>query len=87
MESIRRIVALEKVGNPIFSFRDEIPVKYLSFIFGKFEPPLRSAKPAAVPVEISRLRRHRTPRAARDPVEEARAILERYERLVRPVSL
>lgn len=76
LESVRRVMTLEKVGNSIFGFETKFPVKYLSFIVGKFEPMPNgnSGGPAGVHGYVAT--EVRTQR--KGLVEEARAVLRNY---------
>jgi hypothetical protein len=82
VESIRRIAALDKVGNKIFRYETKNPVKYLTFITGLFERLSGSGSPGRPEISAYVASDVRTPR--RTLIDEARAILERYERWFGP---
>jgi len=82
LESVRRVMTLEKVGNSIFGFEVKKPVKYMSFIVGKFESVPNGNGPAPVEVRgyvASEIRGQR-----RSQVEEARSIVQTYTDLFGP---
>ena len=85
MESVRRIAALDKVGNKIFRYETKNPVKYLTFITGLFERHGRVRRPG--PPGDLRLHRLGRPDRAADP--DRRGPLHRRElrALVRPLPL
>lgn len=78
IDSIQRVSALEKVGNAVFRFETKFPIKYLSFIVGKFNkiavgdtlgsPSIQGY--ASPEISVQR----------RGLLGEARAIVENYEK-------
>jgi aminopeptidase N len=73
----RRVLALEKVGNPIYHFETKFPVKYLSVLFGRLDRLPAPSKPSSVPVEA-----YASPDIGSSRlwvVEEIPAILARFE--------
>jgi len=73
----RRVVAFQKVGNPIFHFETKFPVKYLSVLFGKLDRLPAPSKPTSVPVEAFASSDIGSSRLW--VVEETPAILARFE--------
>jgi hypothetical protein len=82
VESIRRIAALDKVGNKVFHYETKNPVKYLTFITGLFERLDGSGAPGRPEISGYIASDVRAPR--RTLIEEARAVLECYERWFGP---
>jgi hypothetical protein len=76
VDGVRRVTSLDKVGHPYFGFQTKAPVKYLSFIVGRFTR-LTNGASGSVPVEA---RIASDVRAARKGlIEEAKAVLKAYE--------
>lgn len=73
----RRVVAFQKVGNPVFHFETKFPVKYLSVLFGKLDRLPAPSKPTSVPVEAFASSDIGSSRLW--VVEETPAILSRFE--------
>jgi hypothetical protein len=82
VESIRRIAALDKVGNKIFRYETKNPVKYLTFITGVFERLAGSGGPGRP--EISAHIASDVRIARRTLIDEARSILVSFERWFGP---
>jgi hypothetical protein len=82
IDGVRRVLALEKVGNPFRVFATRAPVKYLSFIVGKFDKSYNGNGKAGLPVKVFVSEDIRVQRRAL--VDESRAILQTYERLFGP---
>ena len=77
IEAGRRVLSLEKVGNPFRVYATRTPVKYLSFMIGKFDKAYGGNGPQRPPLQVFvsddiRLQR-------KSILEEVRAILEAYE--------
>ncbi len=84
VDGVRRVTSLDKVGHPYFGFETKAPVKYLSFIVGKFNR-LTNGNGSSVPVEA---RISSDVRSARKGlIDEAKSVLKTFEGVVRPVSL
>ena len=81
-ESVRRIAALDKVGNKIFRYETKNPVKYLTFITGIFERQTGSGAPGRP--EMSGYIASDVRNARRTLIDEARSILASYERWFGP---
>ena len=52
-EDLDDIAAIEKAGNVVYSFASRSPVKYLSFIVGKFGQVRERPGPVPIPVHVS----------------------------------
>jgi hypothetical protein len=76
VDSVRRVTSLDKVGNPYFGFETKAPVKYLSFIVGKFSR-LTNGPSVSVPVEAFIASDVRG--ARRGLIEEAKSVFKIYE--------
>ena len=74
------VVEIEKAGSAVYTFETKFPVKYMSFIVGKFDRPKEAAEPVPIRAFTS------TEVMANDPgiVEKARGILEFYIRSFGP---
>jgi hypothetical protein len=74
------VVEIEKTGSSIYTFETRFPVKYMSFILGKFDRPKDATEPVPVRAFIS------TEIAESDPriVDQARDILDFYIRSFGP---
>jgi hypothetical protein len=73
-----RVTSLDKVGNPYFGFETKAPVKYLSFIVGRFSPITNGHGPeSAVPVQALVATGLRAPR--RSLLDDAKKILQAFE--------
>jgi hypothetical protein len=74
------VVEIEKAGSAIYTFETKVPVKYLSFIVGKFDRPKDATEPVPIRAFIS------TEIADSDPriVDQARDILDFYIRSFGP---
>jgi len=74
------VVEIEKTGSAIYTFETSFPVKYMSFIVGKFDRPKDAAQPVPIRAFIS------TEIAESDPrvVDQARGILDYYIRSFGP---
>ncbi|MBM3292947.1 MAG: hypothetical protein FJY82_00320 [Candidatus Aminicenantes bacterium] len=73
----RRVLSLEKVGNPYRVFSTRVPVKYLSFIIGKFDKSYGgngTARPAIQVLVSEDIRIQR-----KTILEEVKAVLAAYE--------
>ncbi|MCJ7563039.1 MAG: hypothetical protein MUP52_00425 [Candidatus Aminicenantes bacterium] len=78
LDSVRRVMALEKVGNSLYEFETKFPIKYLSFIVGKFDrlsnlngpgsPNLQAFISTEIHVQWKGM------------LQEAKAIVENYEK-------
>ncbi len=68
------VVEIEKTGSAIYTFQTKVPVKYLSFIVGKFDRPKDAAEPVPIRAFISTEIPESDPRI----VDQARDILEFY---------
>jgi len=82
VDSVRRVAALDKVGNRLYRYETRNPVKYLTFITGVFERfPVRSAPggPDIRGFAASDVRSSR-----RNLAEEARAVLDCFTRWFGP---
>ena len=76
VDGVRRVTSLDKVGNPYFGFETKAPVKYLSFIVGRFSRMTNGAD-ASVPVEARFASDVRY--ARKSLIEEAKSVLKTYE--------
>ena len=76
VDGVQRVTSLDKVGNPYFGFETKAPVKYLSFIVGKFSRMTNGAD-ASVPVEARFASDVRY--ARKSLIEEAKSVLKTYE--------
>ena len=47
------VVEIEKAGSPIYTFETRSPVKYLSFIIGKFDRPREATEPVTIQNYVS----------------------------------
>jgi len=77
LDSVRGVAALDKLGNSIFRFETKFPVKYLSFIVGKFKKLPNGGSRKSFPVEAfisSDIQIQR-----KGLLDEAQAILQNYE--------
>jgi hypothetical protein len=78
IDGVRRVTSLDKVGNPYFGFDSKIPVKYLSFIVGKFETlPNGPGNGSSVPVDVRVSSDIRF--ARKGLIDEAKSILKTFE--------
>ncbi len=77
VESLRRVAALDKVGNKIYRYETKNPVKYLTFITGLFDRLKGSGEPGRP--EISAYIASDVRNERRTLIDEARAILKSYE--------
>lgn len=75
LKDLERVENLEKEGNTVCVFQTERPIKYLSFIVGRFQ--LEAEDSASVPISFYRDLEIRSQK--RDLVDEAKQILEFYE--------
>jgi hypothetical protein len=74
------VVEIEKTGNAVYTFETKFPIKYISFIVGKFDRPREAAEPVPVKVFVS------TELLDSDPglLDKTRSILEYYIRSFGP---
>jgi hypothetical protein len=74
------VVEIEKAGSSIYTFETKFPVKYMSFIVGKFDRPRDAADPVPIQLLVS------TEIMESDPaiVDQAKSILEYYIRSFGP---
>ncbi|HVP91886.1 MAG TPA: M1 family aminopeptidase [Terriglobales bacterium] len=74
------VVEIEKAGSAVYTFETRFPVKYMSFIVGKFDRPKEAADPVPIRAFAS------TEVMANDPnlVDKARGILDFYIRSFGP---
>ncbi|MBM3310370.1 MAG: hypothetical protein FJY80_02565 [Candidatus Aminicenantes bacterium] len=77
IEAGRRVLSLEKVGNPFRVFATRIPVKYLSFMVGKFDKNYGGNGPQRPPLQVFVSEDIRLQR--KSILDEVRAILGAYE--------
>jgi hypothetical protein len=79
-DEMEDVVELEKAGSPVYTFETRSPVKYLSFIIGKFDRAREAAKPVPIQDYVS------TEVMARDVgvVDDAKGILDYYIRSFGP---
>jgi len=84
LDSIRRVAALDKVGNSLFGFETRFPVKYLSFIIGKFNvfSAGNGGSPGSLNIEGFSSTEIGVPR--KELPEEARDIVRKYEKWFGP---
>jgi hypothetical protein len=77
---MRDVVEIEKSGSSIYTFETRFPIKYMSFIVGKFDHPKDSPGPVPVQTFIS------TEINESDPslVDQAKSILDYYIRSFGP---
>jgi hypothetical protein len=70
------VVEIEKAGSAVFTFETKVPIKYISFIVGKFERPRDAANSVPIRAFVS------TEVMDSDPslLEKARSILDYYIR-------
>jgi hypothetical protein len=77
LHQVEEVEEVDKVGHQVFQFESRVPVKYLSFVVGKFEEKSRTNDP--IPLDYYKAPEVPMPRW--DPVEESRNILNFYERM------
>ena len=82
IDSIRRVVALDKVGNSLFHYETKFPVKYLSFIVGRFNR-LANGGNQSLPA-IQGFISTEIPSPKKELLEDARTIVANYERWFGP---
>ena len=82
IDGVRRVLALEKMGNPYGVFATRVPVKYLSFIIGKFDKSYNGNGAAAPAVKIFVSEDIRLQR--KTVLEETRTIVRTYEAMFGP---
>lgn len=76
LESVRRVMTLEKVGNTLYRFETKFPVKYLSFLVGRLERMSNGNSGGPVGIQGYVTSEIRVPR--KSLVEDARAIVQAY---------
>jgi hypothetical protein len=81
-DSVRRVAMLDKVGNKLFRYETKNPVKYLTFITGLFERLSGSGAPGSPPISGYVASDVRI--ARRTLIDEARSILDSFERWFGP---
>jgi hypothetical protein len=82
IDGVRRVLALEKVGNPYRVFTTRVPVKYLSFIIGKFDKVYNGNGGASPPIKV--LVSEDIHFQRKSLLDETRRIVESYERWFGP---
>lgn len=75
LHEVEKVEELDKVGRQVFHFESRVPVKYLSFVVGKFE--LKNNKSEPFPLDYYKSPEVPMPRW--DPIEEPGEILNFYE--------
>jgi len=82
LNGIKNVAEIDKVGNSYYVFETKSPVKYLSFLVGKF---LKSQEgKASVPIQLIFSTDARTQR--RGLLDEAKSVLEFYEKCFGPYA-
>jgi hypothetical protein len=76
LQIVDEVEELDKVGRQVFHFSCQVPVKYLSFVVGKFEEQSRTTDP----FPLSYYKAPEVPVPRWNPIEESREILDFYER-------
>jgi len=76
IDGVRRVTSLDKVGHPYFGFETKAPVKYLSFIVGKFNR-LTNGNGSSVPVEACISSDVRS--ARKGLIDESKSVLKTFE--------
>jgi len=80
LDEVRRVAALDKLGNSLYTFETKFPVKYLSFIVGKLNPITNgneNGRPTTIPLQAFASEDVRIPR--KSILDEMRSILQFYE--------
>jgi hypothetical protein len=72
---VEEVEGLDKVGRQVFVYASRVPVKYLSFVVGKFE----EKRGVTEPFPLSYYKAPEIPMPRWKPIEEARNILRFYE--------
>jgi hypothetical protein len=76
LESVRRVMTLEKVGNTLYRFETKFPVKYLSFLVGRLDRMSNGNGGGPIGIQgyvATEIRAQR-----KGLVEDARAIVQNY---------
>lgn len=82
IDAIHGVNSLDKVGDAVFTYETKNPVKYLSFIVGRFDRMPKPPRPSAFPLEgflSSEMHGQR-----QNLLSEAQAIIDRYEKWFGP---
>jgi len=80
LDEVQRVLALDKMGNSLYSFETKNPVKYLSFIVGKLNPVTNgngNGPPTPVPIRALVSEDVRVPR--KNLLEDTRSIFQSYQ--------
>jgi len=82
VDEVRRVFTLEKIGNRISIFETRKPLKYLSFIVGKFDRTFTENQAGVPPLRLHVSEDIRGPR--KNVLEDARAIIQVYAGIFGP---